>query len=111
MLLAALDDKALEAYLATAQLRKLTPFTVSSRTALARTLKQVRSDGYCTLISELVDGFAGISVPVRAESGKVVAGLGFSMVLGSRDAAHLEQHYLPALRHAAGEIEALLRRR
>ncbi|QOT75459.1 IclR family transcriptional regulator domain-containing protein [Cupriavidus basilensis] len=111
VLLAGLDDKALEAYLATAQLRKLTPFTVSSRTALARTLKQVRGDGYCTLISELVDGFAGISVPVRAESGKVVAGLGLSMVLGSRDAAHLEQHYLPALKHAAGELEALLRRR
>lgn len=111
VLLAGLGDKALEAYLATAQLRKLTPFTVSSRTALARTLKQVRSDGYCTLISELVDGFAGISVPVRAESGKVVAGLGLSMVLGSRDAAHLEQHYLPALKHAAGELEALLRRR
>ncbi|EHP41941.1 IclR family transcriptional regulator [Cupriavidus basilensis OR16] len=111
VLLAGLDDNALEAYLATARLRKLTPFTVSSRTALTRTLRQVRSDGYCTLISELVDGFAGISVPVRAESGKVVAGLGFSMVLGSRDAAHLGQHYLPALRHAAGEIEALLRRR
>ncbi|MDF3832818.1 IclR family transcriptional regulator C-terminal domain-containing protein [Cupriavidus basilensis] len=111
VLLAGLDDAALEAYLATAQLRKLTPFTVSSRTALARTLKQVRSDGYCTLVSELVDGFAGISVPLRAESGKVVAGLGFSMVLGSRDKAHLVRHHLPALRRAAGDIETLLRRR
>lgn len=111
VLLAGLDDAALDVYLATAQLRKLTPFTVSSRTALARTLRQVRSDGYCTLVSELVDGYAGISVPLRAASGKVVAGLGFSMVLGSRDAAHLLRHHLPPLRRAAEEIEALLRTR
>ncbi|MGO4325497.1 IclR family transcriptional regulator C-terminal domain-containing protein [Cupriavidus sp. 2TAF22] len=110
VLLGGLDDEALDAYLATAQLRKLTPFTVSSRTALARTLRQVRSHGYCTLISELVDGYAGISVPLRAASGKVVAGVGFSMVLGSRDEAHLVRHYLPALQRAAQEIEAVLRR-
>lgn len=111
VLLAGLDDSALQAYLAGATLHKLTPFTVSSRTTLARTLRQVRADGYCVLVSELVDGYAGISVPLRDQSGKVVAGLGFSMVLGSRDQAHLEARFLAPLREAAARIEAILQAR
>ncbi|WP_454711136.1 IclR family transcriptional regulator domain-containing protein [Cupriavidus nantongensis] len=111
VLLAGLDDSALEAYLAGATLRKLTPFTVSSRATLARTLRQVRADGYCVLVSELVDGYAGISVPLRDQAGKVVAGLGFSMVLGSRDRAHLEARFLAPLREAAARIEAILQAR
>ncbi|MDQ0143952.1 IclR family transcriptional regulator domain-containing protein [Cupriavidus necator] len=111
VLLAGLDDGALENYLAGATLRKLTPFTVGSRTTLARTLRQVRADGYCVLVSELVDGYAGISVPLRDQDGKVVAGLGFSMVLGSRDRAHLEARFLAPLREAAARIEAILQAR
>jgi len=111
VLLAGLDDDALAAYLAHAELRPLTPFTITSRPALATKLAQVRADGYCTLVSELADGFAGISVPLHDQTGKVVAGLGLSMVLGSRDAAHLEQHCLPPLRSAAEKIEAILRAR
>lgn len=111
VLLGGLDDDALAAYLAAADLRKLTPFTISSRSALARKVAQVRNDGFCVLISELADGFAGISVPLRDQTGRVVAGLGLSMVLGSRDAAYLEKHYLPPLRRAATQIEAILKAR
>ena len=111
VLLAGLDDDALATYLAGAELRKLTPFTISSRPALARKLAQVRADGFFTLISELADGFAGISVPLHDHTGKVVAGLGLSMVLGSRDQAYLETHFLPPLRLAAEKIEAILKAR
>ncbi|WP_423192245.1 IclR family transcriptional regulator domain-containing protein [Cupriavidus sp. H18C2] len=111
VLLAGLDDAALAAYLASADLRKLTPFTITSRPALARKLAQVRADGWCTLVSELADGFAGVSVPLHDQTGKVVAGLGLSMVLGSRDQGYLETHYLPPLRAAAEKIEGILRAR
>lgn len=111
VLLAGLDDAALRDYLARAEIRKLTPFTIGSRKALERTLARVREDGYCVLVSELVDGFAGISVPLHDQTGKVVAGLGFSMVLGSRSAETLVHRYLQPLREAAAEIEAVLRAR
>lgn len=111
VLLASLDDAARDAYLAHAELRPLTPFTVRTREALASTLEQVRRDGYCTLVSELVDGFAGISVPLRDQAGRVVAGIGFSMVLGSRDADRLRERYLAPLREAAARIEAVLQAR
>jgi IclR family pca regulon transcriptional regulator len=71
----------------------------------------VRADGFCTLISELADGFAGISVPLHDQTGKTVAGLGLSMVLGSRDQAYLEKHYLPPLRRTAAQIESILKAR
>jgi IclR family pca regulon transcriptional regulator len=111
VLLAGLSEEALDAYLAQAELAKLTPFTISSRPALARKLKAVRGDGFCTLISELVDGFAGISVPLHDQTGKVVAGLGLSMVLGSRNQAYLEKHYLQPLQRTAQQIEAILKAR
>ncbi|TWG89202.1 IclR family transcriptional regulator [Cupriavidus gilardii J11] len=111
VLLAGLDDDALHDYLARAELRKLTPFTVDSPQALMRTLEQVRADGYCVLVSELMDGYAGISVPLHDQTGKVVAGLGFSMVLGSRAPESLASRYLAPLREAAGAIEEVLRAR
>jgi IclR family pca regulon transcriptional regulator len=111
VLLAGLSDEALDAYLAQAELTKLTPFTISSRPALARKLRAVQGDGFCTLISELVDGFAGISVPLHDQTDKVVAGLGLSMVLGSRDQAYLEKHYLQPLQRTAQQIEAILKAR
>lgn len=111
VLLAGLDDEARDIYLRQAELRKLTPFTVTSRQTLARTLTQIRSEGHCTLISELVDGFAGISVPLHDHTGKVVAGVGLSMVLGSRDQAFLEKRFLPALRLTAQKIETILQAR
>jgi len=63
------------------------------------------------LVSELVDGFAGISVPLHDQTGKVVAGLGFGMVLGGRNAGTLVVRYLSPLREAAAAIEAVLRAR
>lgn len=111
VLLAGLDDEALDRYLDATPLRKLTPFTVASRPALRKLLVQVRKDGYCALISELMDGFAGISVPLRNRDGQVMAGLSFSMVLGSRDVAHLETRFLPPLREAAARIETMIQTR
>ncbi|WP_137925763.1 IclR family transcriptional regulator C-terminal domain-containing protein [Cupriavidus sp. 2SB] len=111
VLLAGLDEATRSAYLADAELRKLTPFTIDSHKVLGRKLEQVAVDGYCTLISELADGFAGVSVPLHDQTGKVVAGLGISMVLGSRDKAYLEQHFLPPLQAAAQKIETILKAR
>lgn len=111
VLLAGLDPLAREHYLAATTLRKLTPFTVHSRQALTRLLAEVEHQGFCVLVSELVDGYAGISVPLRDQTGKVVAALGLSMVLGSRAPAVLEAEFLPPLQRAAAQIEAILRSR
>lgn len=111
VLLSGLDDGARDAFFAATALHRLTPFTVHTRPELERLLRQVRTDGHCTLVSELVDGYAGISVPLHDQAGAIVAALGFSMVLGSRDAALLQQRFLPCLREAAAAIETVLQGR
>ena len=64
----------------------------------------MRSDGYSISVSELVDGFAGVAVPLRNHEGKVVAGLSVSMVLGARSPDELRRQHLRALQRAAATI-------
>lgn len=110
-LLAFLDDLEWKRYLARTELKKLTRFTETSPEALEKKLAQVRSSGYCVLVSELVDGLAGLSLPIRDPDGGVLASLGVTMVLGSRTRKQIVDAYLPALRDAAAQIEALVRAR
>lgn len=107
-LMAFLNKEQWEAYLARTELKKLTQFTTCTRSGLERKLAQVRAHDYSLLISEMVDGLAGLSVPLRERDGHVIASLGVSMVLGSRTEKQIIAHCLPALRETAGRIEALL---
>lgn len=108
VLLAALNPQEWEHYLSQTELKKLTPFTETSREGLENKLSKVRSTGYCVLVSELVDGLAGVSLPIREPGGAVLASLGVTMVLGSRTRTQIVNEYLPALRAAASEIETLV---
>jgi IclR family pca regulon transcriptional regulator len=107
-LLAALDDEEWQQYLRSADLRKLTPLTVTSKTALEKNRKQIRADGYCVLVNEIVDGIGGVSVPIRNRAGVVVAAMSISMVLGSRTKEHILNDYLPPLQRAAQSVEKML---
>lgn len=108
VLLASLDKDALEHYLQQTALKPLTPHTITSKTALKENLKKVRAQGYSISVSELVEGFAGVSIPVATASGVVLAGMSVSMVLGSRGQAYLEQRVLPVLLGAAQRISAAI---
>lgn len=108
VLLAQLEADQRQQYLRCADRRKLTRFTVTSRAGLERILNQVRADGYCVLISEMVDGIAGLSVPVHDQRGSVIAAMGVSMVLGSRGREDVVRHYLPPLQRAAESVRQML---
>lgn len=86
----------------------MTPYTFTSKAALKDHLKKVRELGYSISVSELVEGFAGVSIPVATASGQVLAGLSVSMVLGSRGQAYLEERVLPVLLAAAPRIRAAI---
>jgi len=103
-LLSTLSDEDLDHYLNSVELKRLTPYTTVSKTALRKLVRQVRKDGYCISVSELVDGFAGVAIPLYNHSGLPVAGLSVSMVLGSRSPDELRDQVLPALQHAVNKI-------
>lgn len=108
VLLAALDKDGLDHYFQQTALKPLTPYTFTSKAALKDHLKKVRELGYSISVSELVEGFAGVSIPVATASGQVLAGLSVSMVLGSRGQAYLEERVLPVLLAAAPRIRAAI---
>lgn len=107
-LLAYLDEPAWEQYVSSADIRKFTPLTVSSKTALERSFTRIRQDGYCVVMDEILEGVGGISVPLRDRTGVVVAAMSVSMVLGKRTREAMVEDFLGPLDQAAKSIESML---
>ncbi|MGV3654564.1 MAG: IclR family transcriptional regulator domain-containing protein [Noviherbaspirillum sp.] len=107
-LLAALDAQAWEEYVRRADFRKLSPYTVTSRSALEKSLRQVRAEGYSVVVDEIKDGIGGISVPICDHAGAVVAAMTVSMVMGKRTREDVSRDYLPPLRKAVASVEEVL---
>lgn len=105
VLLADLSPEDLDRHLREADLRELTPKTITSETKLRAALTRVGSQGYALVDQELEVGLRSIAVPVHVRD-RVVAALNVSMHAsrGSSDGARRE--LLPPLREAAAAIEA-----
>ena len=109
VLLAALSDDELDAYLNRAELQKLTPFTVTEKTRLRSLIEDVRQAGYVMVKDELETGLAAVAVPIRLRSGKVVAGLNCSGFNRGQDDEDLVAGRLDVLRRGAERINEVLR--
>jgi len=108
VLLAALEPDQREELLRKSKLEKLTPNTLTERSGLMREIERAARDHYSLVVEELDLGIIGLSVPVRARRGKVVAaaGISFNPARFSKRAAL--EHYLPRLREAAERIGSQL---
>jgi IclR family pca regulon transcriptional regulator len=105
VLLADLPPADRAAFLAGADLRPLTPHTVTSAAELAARLERAALDGYVLVNQELEEGLRAIAVPVRDRTGRVVAAVNVSMHAGRHTAAQAREHVLSPLRAAAARIE------
>ncbi|CAL9487530.1 hypothetical protein SUDANB176_03178 [Streptomyces sp. enrichment culture] len=94
---------------AVADLRPLTPHTVTDPAALARTLDRVRTEGYALVDQEWEEGLRAIAVPVRDRTGRAVAAVNAATHVARRSVEECTEHILPALREAAARIETDLR--
>jgi IclR family pca regulon transcriptional regulator len=105
VILADLGEPELDAWLAGAELRALTPQTKATPAALREELARVRRQGYALVAQELEPGLLSIAVPIRSAGGRVAAGLNVSMPFaeGSRQVA--VRQFLPELRRAQALIE------
>jgi IclR family pca regulon transcriptional regulator len=90
-------------------LRPLTPHTVTNEAALARILKEVRSQGYALVDEELEEGLRSIAVPVRDRTGRVVAAVNTAMHVARHTARECVEDLLPELAWTAARIEEDLR--
>lgn len=88
-----------------ADLRPLTPRTVTSAERLDAILDQADRDGYALVEEELEEGLRSIAVPVRDRDGRVVAAINVSMHAGRLTAEQARESLLPPLRDTAAHIE------
>lgn len=108
VLLAALDDDALQEYLQQAELQAKTSRTLHTPEALWECLMQVRQQGWCIVDQELEQGLRSLAVPVRDSSGRVLAAMNVSTHAGRATIADLEKRFLPPMLGASRELSQQL---
>jgi IclR family transcriptional regulator, pca regulon regulatory protein len=107
VLLAGLDDRALERFLRS-ELRRLTPRTQHSPEAIRQAIRRVHADGYAWVDGELDEAICGIAVPVRDRDGGVVAAVNVSLQSGQWTEKKAAARFLGPLRQAAARIRSAM---
>ncbi len=104
VLLSALPDDALCAYLERFEPVPLTSKTCTDPAALRAILAEARADGFATTVDQLDYGITALAVPIRDLEGRTVAALNTSAYTGVTTPARLIKERLPALRETASHI-------
>jgi IclR family transcriptional regulator, pca regulon regulatory protein len=105
VLLAALDDAAVDAYLASTELVPFTRRTVHDPEALRGVLATVRERGFALVDQELEDGLRSLAAPIHDRAGTVVAAVNVSAHAHRRSAREVQRDLLPPLLETARAIE------
>jgi IclR family transcriptional regulator, pca regulon regulatory protein len=105
ILLAGLDNEALQTILDRTPLAPLIPRTTTTRGQFEQELARVRRQGWALVDDELEPGLRSIAVPIRDARGAVAAAVNVSVTTSTGSAADMKRRLLPALRETAGAIE------
>jgi IclR family pca regulon transcriptional regulator len=108
MLLAGLDEDALERWLRGLRAQACTRFTLTDKAQLRSAVQRARSQGYNYVEQELQEGLCSIAVPVRDARGQCIAALNVGMPYRVGARAHALKKVLPVLRAGAHKIERSL---
>jgi IclR family pca regulon transcriptional regulator len=108
--LAHVPDGEREALLAAVTLAPLTPRTITDKGVLRAELATVREQGWALVDQELEEGLRSVAAPLRDGTGRVVAAVNVSAPVRRGSVEQMATEILPALLHAAREIEADLAR-
>jgi IclR family pca regulon transcriptional regulator len=106
VLLAFLPASELSALLDSVKLARRGPNTITSKRALLKELEQVRARGLAMNNEELAYGLRSIAVPVRSQTGDVVAAINLAVHRSLVSMDELSDDLARALVHTAGEIAA-----
>jgi IclR family pca regulon transcriptional regulator len=108
VLLSRLPDDELAAALKAMDLEPLTPFTVTDRKALLKTIIADRARGYSLVDREAEPGFRSISVPVRRYDGAIIAAINMGAHVDRVSASEMVERFLPLLRETAASVKSML---
>jgi IclR family transcriptional regulator, pca regulon regulatory protein len=108
VLLSRLPDDELAAALDKMDLAPLTPFTVTDKKLLLKTIIVDRAEGYSLVDREAEPGFRSISVPIRRYDGGIVAAINMGAHVDRVSSAEMVERFLPRLREAAASVKSML---
>jgi IclR family pca regulon transcriptional regulator len=108
VLLAGLDDAALDDFLARLAPVATTARTVTDRTALRRLVLKTRAQGWCFADQEAEAGFRSIAVPVRRYDGAVAAALNIGVRIEAATPEVMRKRFLPRLLEVARALDGQL---
>lgn len=108
VLLAALDDDALDVFLAQTKAPKLTSSTVTDRKKLRGLILKTRAEGFSLVDQEAEAGFRSISVPLSRRDGKVVAALNVGVHSERGPLKIMQSAFLPKLLALARDLKPQL---
>ncbi len=106
VLLASQSDAAIDSYLRTVQLKKVTPTTETDPDKLRAILQRVREVGYAESRDGHVEGASGVAAPLEGPNGRVIAGITLAAP-SSRFSQMYEEMVRETLRAAAEVTKAL----
>jgi IclR family transcriptional regulator, pca regulon regulatory protein len=104
VLLSGVDDKSLKRYFDRAKLRKLTPYTVTSKPKLRAAIDLVRRQGWSIVNQELEVGLQSISVPIRDGDGTIIAALNVCCPSPRVTRRDMESRILSAMFESARQV-------
>jgi len=108
VLLGALPDEGLDAYLRNLKPRAYTAKTLTRIPQIRKAILQVRKDGYAIIDEELEAGLRSIAVPVFTRGNRIVAAINVGTHISRIDRATLMKRCLPALKEGARTLRSML---
>jgi IclR family pca regulon transcriptional regulator len=108
VLLSALADSELDAYLKKLKPRAYTSKTIVAPDKLRKAILQVRKQGYAIVNEELEAGLRSMAVPVYSRSNRVIAAINVGTHVSRVDHSRLVSECLPALQEGARTLREVL---
>jgi len=108
VLLSSLRSAELEAYFTQTEFAARTPHTVTDPTALRSVIAEVQREGYAVVDQELEVGLRSIAVPIRNQSGRMLAAMNVSGHASRTSVDDLRQRVLSPLLYAAEGIRSAM---
>lgn len=108
VLLAGLPRQAFATWLKDRDLRRLTPLTITTASALRASIAQIRKQDYCIAYEEHEPGVAALAVPVRDARGEAIASINVVVSSQRFTAETLHHAFFQPLRDAAIQLRNLL---
>jgi IclR family pca regulon transcriptional regulator len=109
VLLAGMEPDEIDAFLARAELVRLSARTITAEPKLRAELARVRRQGWAMVDQELEEGLRSVAAPIRDRAGQVVAAVNLSAHASRTTLDAVKRRLLPPLLATAERIEADLR--